>query len=144
MSKSLKLNEQSIKSAFELLDYNQEGKVEISRVIEIIEKMGFDKTHPELYDLFNSLDGDKIEYNEFLDCIINIMNQKDEDAGLQRMYDLLIYNPKIEEMDFETLKKICEETGHSLTDKEIKFALNEIGNGKTISIESFIKFMKEK
>ena len=143
MSKSLEINKQSIKSAFDLLDYNQEGKVDISQVIEIIEKMGYDKTHPELFDLFNSLDGDKIEYNEFLDCIINIMNQKDEDAGLQRMYDLLIYNPKIEEIDFDTLKKICEETGHNLTDKEIKFALKEIGNGKTIPIESFIKFMKE-
>ena len=72
------------------------------------------------------------------------MNQKEEDAGLQRMYDLLIYNSKIDEIDFDTLKKICEETGNNLSDREIKFALNEIGNGKTISIEDFIKFMKEK
>ena len=143
MSTRLAINKQIVKQAFDLLDYNQEGKVNIASVIEIIEKMGYDKTHPELYDLFNSLDGDKIDYNEFLECIKDIMNQKDEDAGLQRMYDLLVYNPKIEEIDFDTFKKISEETGHNLTDKEIKFALKEIGNGKTISIESFIKFMKE-
>ena len=141
---SLEMNVNNIKSAFELLDYSTEGYVDIPKVIENLSKMGYDKTHPELFDLFNSLGDEKIEYNDFMGTITNIMNQKEEDAGLQRMYDLLIYNSKIEEIDFDTLKKICEETGNNLSDKEIKFALNEIGNGKTISIEDFIKFMKEK
>ena len=141
---SLEMNGNNIKSAFELLDYSTEGFVDIPKVIENLSKMGYDKTHPELFDLFNSLGDEKIEYNDFMETITNIMNQKEEDAGLQRMYDLLIYNSKIEEIDFDTLKKICEETGNNLSDKEIKFALNEIGNGKTISIEDFIKFMKEK
>ena len=141
---SLEMNVNNIKSAFELLDYSTEGYVDIPKVIENLSKMGYDKTHPELFDLFNSLGDEKIEYNDFMETITNIMNQKEEDAGLQRMYDLLIYNSKIEEIDFDTLKKICEETGNNLSDKEIKFALNEIGNGKTISIEDFIKFMKEK
>ena len=140
----LGMNKQNIKSAFELLDYSQDGKVDVQQIIENLTKMGYDKSHPELFDLFNSLDEEKMEYNDFLDTISSIMNQTDEDAGLQRMYDLLIYNPKIEEIDFDTLKKISEEIGHPLSDKEIKFALKEIGNGKTISIEDFIKFMKEK
>ena len=140
----LGMNKQNIKSAFELLDYSQDGKVDVQQIIENLTKMGYDKSHPELFDLFNSLDEDKMEYNDFLDTISSIMEQTDEDAGLQRMYDLLIYNPKIEEIDFDTLKKVSEETGHPLSDKEIKFALREIGNGKTISIEDFIKFMKEK
>ena len=143
MSK-LGVNKQNIKSAFDLLDYAQDGKVNVQQIIENLSKMGYDKSHPELFDLFNSLDEDTMEYNEFLDTIASIMNQTEDDAGLQRMYDLLIYNPKIEEIDFETLKKISEETGNPLSNKEIKFALEEIGNGKTISIEDFIKFMKEK
>ena len=143
MSK-LGVNKQNIKSAFDLLDYAQDGKVNVQQIIENLSKMGYDKSHPELFDLFNSLDEDTMEYNDFLDNIASIMNQTEDDAGLQRMYDLLIYNPKIEEIDFETLKKISEETGNPLSNKEIKFALEEIGNGKTISIEDFIKFMKEK
>ena len=143
MSK-LGVNKQNIKSAFDLLDFAQDGKVNVQQIIENLSKMGYDKSHPELFDLFNSLDEDTMEYNDFLDTIASIMNQTEDDAGLQRMYDLLIYNPKIEEIDFETLKKISEETGNPLSNKEIKFALEEIGNGKTISIEDFIKFMKEK
>ena len=143
MSK-LEVNRQNIKSAFDLLDFSQEGKVNVQQIIDNLSKMGYDKSHPELFDLFNSLDEDEMEYNDFLDTISSIMNQTDDDAGLQRMYDLLVYNPKTEEIDFDTLKKISEETGNQLSDKEIKFALREIGNGKTISIEDFIKFMKEK
>ena len=143
MSK-LEVNRQNIKSAFDLLDYSQEGKVHVQQIIDNLSKMGYDKSHRELFDLFNSLDEDEMEYNDFLDTISSIMNQTDDDAGLQRMYDLLVYNPKTEEIDFDTLKKISEETGNQLSDKEIKFALREIGNGKTISIEDFIKFMKEK
>ena len=143
MSK-LEVNRQNIKSAFDLLDYSQEGKVNVQQIIDNLSKMGYDKSHPELFDLFNSLDEEEMEYNDFLDTISSIMNQTDDDAGLQRMYDLLVYNPKTEEIDFATLKKISEETGNQLSDKEIKFALREIGNGKTISIEDFIKFMKEK
>ena len=141
---SVEMNEHNIKSAFDLLDYSQEGYIDIQKIIENLSKMGYDKLHPELFDLFNSLGDEKMKYNDFMETISNIMNQKDEDAGLQRMYDLLIYNSKIEEIDFDTLKKISEETGNGLSDKDIKFALNEIGNGKTISIEDFIKFMKEK
>ena len=143
MSK-LELNRQNIKSAFDLLDYSQEGKVNVQQIIDNLSKMGYDKSHPELFDLFNSLDEEEMEYNDFLDTISSIMNQTDDDAGLQRMYDLLVYNPKTEEIDFDTLKKISEDTGNPLSDKEIKFALREIGNGKTISIDDFIKFMKEK
>ena len=141
---SLEMNKRNLESAFGLLDYSVEGKIDIQKVVENLSKMGYDKSHPELFDLFNSLGEDKMEYNEFMETISSIMNQKDEDAGLQRMYDLLIYNSKIEEIDFDTLKKISEETGNPLTDNEIKFALKEIGNGKTISIEDFIKLMKEK
>ena len=139
---SLEMNGNNIKSAFELLDYSTEGYVDIPKVIENLSKMGYDKTHPELFDLFNSLGDEKIEYNDFMETITNIMNQKEEDAGLQRMYDLLLFNPTLQAIDFDTLKQIAEETGHHMTDSEIKLALKEAGDGKTIPIDAFIKFMK--
>ena len=144
MTTTYRLNNQNLKNAFDLLDYRQEGELDIPAIMENLKKMGYDKSHPELFDLINSLGNDKLNYSDYVTTLSDIMNQKDEDAGLQRMYDLLIYNPKIQFIDYETLKKISQETGHSLTDMEIQFALNEIGDGKTIPIESFIRFMKFK
>ena len=142
MSSYISLNKKQLKDSFDLLDYNKEGELDIPQVLENMIKLGYDKTHPELFDLIESLGENKINYSDYVTIITEIMNQKEEDAGLQRMYDLLIYNPKIQMIDHDTLKRISEETGNPLTEIEIQFALNEVGDGKTIPIESFIKFMK--
>ena len=142
MTSTYRLNNTNLKNAFDLLDYNREGEMDVPAVLEHLKKMGYENSHPEIFDLISSLGEGKIHYSDFITTLSEIMNQKEDDAGLQRMYDLLIYNSKLQSIDYETLKKIGQDTGHSLTDLEIKFALNEIGDGKTIPIESFIKFMK--
>ena len=72
-----------------------------------------------------------------------MISQKEEDTGLKKMYNILIFNPKAEAIDGELLKRIGNETGNPLTDYEIKYILYKIGNGKAISLESFINFMKK-
>ena len=146
MSVKLNLNNHNLKNSFELLDYHQESQIDIPTVLRNLVKLGYDKMHPELFDLFESLGDvgqDKINYIDYIITISEIMNQKEEDAGLQRMYDLLLFNPQLEDIDYETLKKISREMGNVLTDMEIKYALDAAGDGKKIPIESFIKFMKE-
>ena len=142
MSTKLTINNSNLKNSFELLDYQKEGEIDIPTILDNMAKLGFDKMHPELYDLFESLGEEKISYSDYVTIIGEIMNQKEEDAGLQRMYDLLLYNPNIQAIDYQTLKKISEETGNQMTDSEIRFALEEVGDGKTIPIEAFINFMK--
>ena len=142
MSTKLTINNSNLKNSFELLDYQKEGEIDIPTILDNMVKLGFDKIHPELYDLFESLGEEKISYSDYVTTIAEIMNQKEEDAGLQRMYDLFLYNPNIQVIDYQTLKKISEETGNQMTDSEIRFALNEVGDGETIPIEAFINFMK--
>ena len=132
----------NLRNSFQLLDYNNEDLIDVPTILDNFVKMGYDQIHPELFDLFESLGEDKISYADYVSTIEEIMNQKEEDAGLQRMYDLLLFNPTLQAIDFDTLKQIAEETGHTLTDSEIKFALKEAGDGKTIPIDAFIKFMK--
>ena len=142
MSIKLSINNRNLKNSFDLLDYQQQGEIDIPTILENMVKLGYDKIHPELYDLFETLGEDKINYSDYVTTIGEIMNQKEEDAGLQRMYDLLLFNPQLQAIDFQTLKKIGEETGNIMTDMEIEFTLKEAGDGKTIPIESFINFMK--
>ena len=132
----------NLRNSFQLLDYNNEDLIDVPIILDNLVKIGYDQIHPELFDLFESLGEDKISYSDYVATIEEIMNQKEEDAGLQRMYDLLLFNPTLQAIDFDTLKQIAEETGHHMTDSEIKFALKEAGDGKTIPIDAFIKFMK--
>ena len=137
------IDEKSAKDAFYLLDYEKEGSIDIEKVLSNMEKLGYDKSHPELYDLVDTLGNGKITYNDFIKNLKEIMGQEEEDTGLQRMYDILIFNPNAEAIDYNLLKKIGDETGNHLTDLEIKYLLNKAGDGKYISIESFIEFMKK-
>ena len=137
------IDEKSAKDAFNLLDYEKEGTINIEKVLNNMKKLGYDKSHPELFDLVDTLGNGKITYNEFINNLNEIMSQKEEDTGLQRMYDILIFNPNSEAIDYNLLKKIGDETGNHLTDFEIKYILNKAGNGKIISLESFIDFMKK-
>ena len=138
----IEIDVQSAKNAFDLLDYNKEGIVNIEEVLENMVKLGLDKTHPEVFDLVESLGMNKINYNDFEKNLNEIMRQKEEDTGLQRMYDLLLFDQKSQNIDRELLKKIAIETGNPLTEFEITYLLNRAGNGRTISLESFIDFMK--
>ena len=132
---------QSAKDAFNLLDYKKEKEINIPEVLDNMLKLGFDRTHPEVLDLVESLGNNKINYRQFMSNLSDLMNQKEEDTGLQRMYDLLIFDPKAQNIDRALLKKIASETGNTLTDYEITYILNKAGNGKTITLESFIDFM---
>ena len=142
MSSKLTINNPNLKNSFELLDYRNEGELDIPTILENMTKLGFDRVHPEIFDLIESLGEDKINYSDYVTTIAEIMNQREEDAGLQRMYDLLLYNPSLQVIDYQSLKKISEDTGNPMTDSEIKFALKEAGDGNIIPIESFIQFMK--
>ena len=124
------------------MDYNKEGIINIEEVLGNMVKLGLDKTHPEVFDLVESLGNNKINYNDFEKNLNEIMRQKEEDTGLQRMYDLLLFDQKSQNIDRELLKKIGIETGNPLTEFEITYLLNRAGNGRTISLESFIDFMK--
>ena len=138
----IEIDVQSAKNAFDLLDYNKEGIVNIEEVLGNMVKLGLDKTHPEVFDLVESLGNNKINYNDFEKNLNELMRQTEEDTGLQRMYDLLLFDPKAQNIDRELLKKIGIETGNPLTDFEIAYLLNRAGDGRTITLESFIDFMK--
>ena len=137
------IEESSAKDAFYLLDYEKEGKIDIVKVLINMQKLGYDKSHPEIYDLVETLGNGKINYSTFILNLKEIMGQTEEDTGLQRMYDILIFNPNAEAIDYNLLKQIGDETGNHLSDFEIKYLLNKAGNGKVISLESFIDFMKK-
>ena len=137
------IDEFSAKNAFYLLDYEKKGTIEIDKVLSNMQKLGYDKSHPEIFDLVDSLGNGKVTYDEFISNLKGIMSEKEEDNGLQRMYDILIFNPNAEAIDYNLLKKIGDETGNHLSDYEIKYMLNKAGDGKIISLESFIEFMKQ-
>ena len=136
------LDNTSTRMAFDLLDYQKKGMVNIEEVLTNMAKLGYDKTHPELFDLVTSIDEEVLPYEQFESRISQIMNEKEEDSGLQRMYDLLIYNPSIKTITYDVLKKISKDIDQPLSEYEINYLLTNVGNGTEITLEDFVEYMK--
>ena len=68
-----RINNQNLKNAFDLLDYNREGEVDIPAVLENLKKMGYEDSHPEIFDLISSLGEGKINYSDYLTSLSDIM-----------------------------------------------------------------------
>ena len=47
----LNLSNPNLKNSFQLLDYNSEDLLDVPTILDNLTKMGYDQTHPELYDL---------------------------------------------------------------------------------------------
>ena len=136
------LDNTSTRHAFDLFDYQKKGIVNIEEVLQNMSKLGYDKTHPELFDLVASIDEESLPYEQFELKINQIMNEKEEDSGLQRMYDLLIYNPSIKTITYDVLKKISKDIDQPLSEYEINYLLTNVGNGTEITLEDFVEYMK--
>ena len=136
------LDRPSTRNAFDLLDYEKKGIVNIPDVLQNLSKLGYDKTHPELFDLVSSIDEESLPYEQFESKINQIMNEKEDDSGLQRMYDLLIYDPSVKTITYDLLKKISNDIDQPLSEHEINYLLTNVGNGKEISLDDFVEYMK--
>ena len=97
MSTKLTINNSNLKNSFELLDYQKEGEIDIPTILDNMVKLGFDKIHPELYDLFESLGEEKISYSDYVTTIAEIMNQKEEGRlmVIQLLLIIIILMPNI-------------------------------------------------
>ena len=102
----LEIDSLNAKKSFDLFDYKKEGIINIEEILNNMVKLGFDKSHTEILDLVESLGNNKINYNDFQSTLNELMSQEDEDSGLERMYEILIFNPKANAMDYDLLKKL--------------------------------------
>ena len=62
----LEIDFSSAKKSFDLLDYKKEGTVDVEEVLNNMVKLGFDQSHPEIFDLVESLGNNKINYDDFV------------------------------------------------------------------------------
>ena len=139
-------NDSKIRKAFNKLDINKNGSIEIEELFEYYKKI-FPGTGKEQYlkmrkfiekaDLNNN---GKIEYSEFLTIMTAIRNEFD-DTFLKEIFDYYDYqkNGYIEASDF---KELFEDT--NISDQQIHQILDEVdkNNDRKINFEEFKVLMK--
>ena len=133
-----------LKKAFDILDPNGKGKLDMGEVKKAMEKMHFYQTDPDLYSILKDLgDTEKCSWPKFANLVNSRLTDRKTRDGLGTIFNLFIDDPDKETITFETLRKICMELDMGISDTEIKEMLeNSTNNGKELTFREFEEFMK--
>lgn len=138
------ISNKDLKEAFDLLDFNKEGVVDIADAVQSLKTLEYDKNFPVLFKFMEEIGEGKLTYNEFEKKIGVLLSDVHDDNGLRRMFELFINDKSKNVIDIEALKRICSELGESFTEKDTEFIMKEVGDGNAITFEKFMEFMKKK
>ena len=138
------ISNKDLKEAFDLLDFNKEGVVDIADAVLSLKTLEYDKNFPVLFKFMEEIGEGKLTYDEFEKKIGVLLSDVHDDNGLRRMFELFINDKSKNVIDIEALKRICSELGESFTEKDTEFIMKEVGDGNAITFEKFMEFMKKK
>ena len=141
---SIKINSVLLKQVFELLDYDKDGQVDIDEALDNMEHLRYDETHPEICELLAGVGKGRVTFPQFEQKINSLLSDENEDEGLQKMYDLFVYNHKQPVVNKDALDKIIVDLGEDFSEADKDYFLHQAGDGKSINIDTFIPFMKKK
>ena len=138
------ISNKDLKEAFDLLDFNKEGVVDIADAVQSLKTLEYDKNFPVLFKFMEEIGEGKLTYDEFEKKIGVLLSDVHDDNGLRRMFEPFINDKSKNVIDIEALKRICSELGESFTEKDTEFIMKEVGDGNAITFEKFMEFMKKK
>ena len=133
-----------LKEAFDLIDYNKEGTIDITEAIQTLKDNDFDKESPVIFGFLQTIGEGKYTYPQFEKKVNEILAEETADAGLKQTFDLFVNDPNGNAITLDALKRICKELGETFNNGDVEFVVNEVGDGNSINYEQFVKFMKKK
>ena len=133
-----------LKEAFDLIDYNKEGTIDISEAIQTLKDSDYDKESPVIFGFLQSIGEGKYTFPQFEKKVNEILEEQSADAGLKQTFDLFVNDPHENQITLEALKRICKELGESFNNGDVEYIIKEVGDGNSINYEQFVKFMKKK
>lgn len=133
-----------LKEAFDLIDYNKEGTIDITEAIQTLKDNDFDKESPVIFGFLQTIGEGKYTYPQFEKKVNEILAEETADAGLKQTFDLFVNDPNGNAITLDALKRICKELGETFNNGDVEYVINEVGDGNSINYEQFVKFMKKK
>jgi Ca2+-binding EF-hand superfamily protein len=134
------------KEAFDWFDVNKTGRIDPKETINAMKKLGYDYKNPALYEIMKELDTPEFEktlvdFDTFVDHICDRIDESSTEDGLRRIFNLYVDDPRADTITLSNLKKIANELGDAVYEKELK-ELFERSSGKVeLTFQEFHDFM---
>ena len=136
-----------LKELFDLYDINHTGKIDIKELVESMKSLGYDKSDPTLFQMFNEWNikekNKKITFEEFVNGMNDKLNDGESEEGIKRIFNSFKGDPNSNVINFDSLKKVSIELGENMSDEEIKeMLINASKSGKLeVTFEEFYEIM---
>lgn len=132
-----------LKKAFDILDTEGKGKLNMKEVMSNMDELEFYKTNPTLYSILKDVsDKEKCSWPKFAYFANARMTERDTKEGLSTIFNLFIDNPDKGTITFETFRRICNEIDCGLSDLQLKEILEKsTNNGDEITFKEFQEYM---
>ena len=141
---------EEFREAFQILDKNNTGKINISVLKQAMETLGFGERNPMIYQMVLELEKNQavnkggISFETFMDAFNNKLGDFKTREGLRRLFELSNDDPNTDKINAETLIKIRNSLNEtSVDDIAIDDIIKRVSlNGDDeINFEEFYQYM---
>ncbi|XP_013926337.1 PREDICTED: centrin-2-like [Thamnophis sirtalis] len=139
-------HKEQMREAFDLLDADGTGTIDVRDLKVSIRALGFDPTKEELRRVVAEVDKEgagKIGFDAFYSVMAQKMSEIDSKEDILKAFKLFV-DKDSGRIAFKNLKQIAAEIGEKLTDEELQEMINEAdlnGDGE-VTEQEFLKVMK--
>ena len=136
-----------LKQAFDLFIDDKTEKIIPNELFEAMKTLGLESKNPIIYEFIgnikdNNLYKEGINFEEFIELVNNEIISRESKDNLKRIFHLFKINPYSEGIGFEDIKKILNDIGDHMDDKEIEDIIKTVSkNGKEIMFNEFFEIM---
>ena len=136
-----------LKQAFDLFIDDKTEKISPSEIFEAMKTLGLESKNPIIYEFIgniknNDLYKEGIKFEDFIELVNNEIILRESKDNLKRIFHLFKNNPNSEGIGFEDIKKILNDIGDHMDDKEIEDIIKTVSkNGKEIKFNEFFEIM---
>lgn len=132
-----------LKKAFDILDADGKGKLDVKQIMSALDDMQYNKTDPVIYSIFKDLsDREKCTWPKFAVYANARMSDRETKQGLITIFNLLIDNPDKGTISLDSFKKICNELDSGFSEQQIADILNAAtNNGTELTFKEFEELM---
>ena len=142
---------EEIRTAFDLFDTNQNGRIDPKELKAAMQSLGFDNKNPTIYQIIADLDTPDntkrggVDFDIFVDSINNKLGDKETREGIRRIFDLFVDDPNADTITLHSLRRIARELGEQMSEEELKEMLERASNnGHELTFEEFYQIMTKK
>ncbi|XP_042336391.1 centrin-2-like isoform X2 [Sceloporus undulatus] len=140
------LHKQQMRDAFDLLDIDGTGTIDVKDLKVSIRALGFEPSKKEIRRIILDVDKEgsgKVGFDAFYSVMTRKMSEADPDEEILKAFKLF-EDQESGKVSFKGLKRIANEIGEQLTDEELQEMIDEADQDKDgkVSEQEFLRIMK--